>query len=565
MVSLEMRSYPVRLKDTEPLYGVSPRRLAKRAIYDVLNQTDVFFTALDMRARQDVRILQGKGNPKEQMRRQRAQLILDAQMPILVNLSEEEHALVPTVLSYLLFEQDRSRSIRIAGLIRTGHITEADVDEATGRIKVESLNQKEHFQKNPHLLNLASNYCLSEKSKLLQKARETAAPETPEQPVVFDYGIENFYDGGPDDIPLSVPQQKLISEISTTVIEEPKQKPEAPHIVPIFPLPGRNPVSPAEEETYWHQTRLDRFLGFLREKPVGRIALALGAVGLLGAVGVDVAKGTSDQNKQPTIPKTRAHEDESVKPAPQPNIDEAIKKNYAAPSIGERVSPTTVFERAPRLILVPYEAAAIKPEEYLPVQLNLEVIDADDKAITDAEIIGFDNANIRFITDPEGKTTIQGALARSTQTPTETTFLVKLPNGKSYEVLIPVTGGNASFVRRVRLPTFREQPFVTSKRQELKTALFAMRLNDNQIQTAVDIFNEKGPDSAHAIIRIAQAYAQLGYPYPSKQDMQTLLIRYNTLGEEQAKKDQVVKIVDLFVKESVRRFVAQNLEPVYVA
>src|SRR3989338_6999566 len=149
MVSLEIRPTPIRLKDTEPLCSVSSKRLAKRAIHDVLNQTDIFFAALDMRARQDVRILRGKGSPQEQ-------------------------SYVPTVLSYLLFEQDRSRSIRIAGLIRTGHVTEADVDEATGRIKIESLNQKEYFQKNPHLLSLVSDHHLSPKSKLLQRARETA-------------------------------------------------------------------------------------------------------------------------------------------------------------------------------------------------------------------------------------------------------------------------------------------------------------------------------------------------------------------------------------------------------
>src|SRR3989344_7418507 len=177
MVSLEIRSNPVRLKDTEPICMVSPKRLAKRAIHDVLNQTPVFLAALNMRARQDVRILRGKGSPQEQIRRQRAQSILDTQISPLVNVSEEEQSYVPTVLSYLLFEQDRSRSIRIAGLIRTGHVTEADVDEATGRIKIESLNQKEYFQKNPHLLNLVSDHHLSPKSKLLQRARANFTPQ----------------------------------------------------------------------------------------------------------------------------------------------------------------------------------------------------------------------------------------------------------------------------------------------------------------------------------------------------------------------------------------------------
>ena len=519
MVSLEIRSNPIRLKDTEPLCNVSSRRLAKRAIHDVLNQTSVFFAALDMRARQDVQILRGKGSPQEQIRRQRAQSILDTQISTLVNVSEEEQSYVPTVLSYLLFEQNRSRSIRIAGLIRTGHVTEADVDEATGRIKIESLNQKEYFQKNPHLLSLVSDHHLSPKSKLLQRARETAK--------------------------------------------------NPPHIVPIFPLPGYDPVSPTEEETYWHPTKLDKALGFLREKPVGRIALVLSTIGFLGAVGVDVTKNTQDQNQKPTISETaRAHEDESMKPAylPLPNLrDEAIK-NYAAPSTREHVSQTTVFERAPRLILAPKEIAAIKPEEYLPVQLNLEVVDVDNKAITYAEIIGFDNAGTKFTTDLEGKITIKGALARSTQTPTETMFLVKLPNGKLHEVLIPVTGGNASFVRRVRLPTFREQPFVTSARQELKTTLAEMKLSDDQIQTAVDIFNEKDPDNAGDLIYIAKAYAQLGYPYPSKQDTHILLTRINSVSqEEKDQEENTTHIVDLFVKESVRRFVAQHLDPVYAA
>ena len=543
MVSLEIRSNPIRLKDTEPLCNVSSRRLAKRAIHDVLNQTSVFFAALDMRARQDVQILRGKGSPQEKIRRQRAQSILDTQISTLVNVSEEEQSYVPTVLSYLLFEQDRSRSIRIAGLIRTGHVTEADVDEATGRIKIESLNQKEYFQKNPHLLNLVSDHHLSPKSKLLQRARA------------------NF-----------TPQQNLISEIIPTVTEEPRQKPEAPHIVPIFPLFGREPVSSEEQQTFYHPGKLEQFMEALRNalgrKPVGRIALALSAVGLLGAVGIDVARNTSDQNQKPTISETaRAHEDKSVHtPLLQENpTDEAIK-NYAAPSTREHVSQTTVFERAPRLILAPKEIAAIKPEEYLPVQLNLEVVDVDNKAITYAEIIGFDNAGTKFTTDLEGKITIKGALARSTQTPTETMFLVKLPNGKLHEVLIPVTGGNASFVRRVRLPTFREQPFVTSARQELKTTLAEMKLSDDQIQTAVDIFNEKGPDNAGDLIYIAKAYAQLGYPYPSKQDTHILLTRINSVSqEEKDQEENTTHIVDLFVKESVRRFVAQHLDPVYAA